>query len=302
MLDRAEFLQRRKSGIGGSDVAAVMGVSPWKTPFELYRDKTSDFIDVEESDVLHFGNVLENVIAAEFARRNDRKVQRRNKMYHHSKHPELIANIDRYILGGGILECKTCSAWASGKFGESGDDVPDQYLLQCQHYMNVTGIHECTLAVLIGGNEYRQFEIPYHKSLAEYAAAKCVDFWQSYVVPRIPPPPTVKDNLAEYYAVQCNAKITANPEVLDLIEELKKLRSEKKRNELRQEELATAIKVFAKENELILDPAGGVVATWKRGKDRADVDYKSLCADLGISEETVNRYTKYSVNRPLKIK
>jgi putative phage-type endonuclease len=297
-----EFLQRRKCGIGGSDVAAVLGVSPWRTPYQLYKDKTEDYIDVQESDILHFGNVLENVIANEFMRRNGKKVHRCNKLYRHKEHPELIANIDRRIVGGGILECKTCSAWASKKFGESGDEVPDQYMLQCQHYMHVIKVPETTLAVLIGGNDYREFEISYHKDLAEFAANKCVGFWQNHVVPRIPPPATIADNLAEYYIAQSNAKITATPEILDLIEELKKLRTEKKRNELRQEEVTTAIKTFAKENELILDPAGGVVATWKRGKDRANVDYDSLLADLGISEEKINSYTKFSINRPLKVK
>lgn len=302
MIEREEFLKRRKSGIGGSDVAAVLGVSKWKTPYELYKDKTSDIIDVVESDILHFGNVLEQVVADEFSRRNNLKVQRRNTMYQHKEHPELVANIDRYVVGGAILECKTCSAWANGKFGKNGDEIPDEYQLQVQHYMYVTGIREAYLAVLIGGNEYRQFEIPYHSDLAEFAAGKCVEFWQNHVVPRIAPPPTAKDELTEYYIAQTGASITATPHILETIQEYKALKADEKAVKNRMEELKFDIQEFAQNNELILNPAGDIIATWKQGKDRATVDWKTLCADCGISDETIAKYTKYSVNRPLNVK
>lgn len=302
MLNRSEFLERRKSGIGGSDVAAVLGCSRWKTAYELYQDKTGDVVDVVENDILHFGNVLEQVVADEFARRNNLKVQRRNTMYRHKDHPELIANIDRYVVGGAILECKTCSAWAQGKFGADGDEIPDEYQLQIQHYMYVTGIREAYLAVLIGGNEYRQFEIPYHKSLAEHSAGKCVEFWQNHVIPGIPPAPSSRDQLADYYIAEHGASITATPNVLDLIAEYKILKADKKECETRMDEVKFAIQQFAQNNELILNTNGDIIATWKQGKDRATVDWKALCADCGIGEETIAKYTKFSVNRPLNVK
>jgi putative phage-type endonuclease len=302
MIDRAEFLQRRKSGIGGSDVAAVLGVSKWKTAFELYQDKTSDIIDVEESDILHFGNILEQVVANEFSRRNNVKVQKRNSLYRHSEHPELIANIDRYVVGGAILECKTCSAWAQGKFGKAGDEIPDEYQLQIQHYMYVTGIREAYLAVLIGGNEYRQFEIPYHSGLAEHAAGQCVAFWQNHVLKNVPPAPTSRDQLTDYYIAECGASITATPHIQELIEEYKILKADKKECETRMDEVKFAIQEFAGNNELILNVNGDIIATWKQGKDRATVNWKALCEDHGITEEEIVKYTKYSGNRPLNVK
>lgn len=301
-MERMEFLQRRKQGIGGSDVAAVLGVSKWKTQFELYKDKTSDIIDVEEKEILYWGSKQETLIANRFSELNNVKVQRRNTMYRHSVYPELIANIDRYIVGGAILECKTCSAWSSGKFGTAGDEIPDEYQLQIQHYMYVTGIREAYLAVLIGGNEYRQFEIPYHSDLAEFAAGKCVEFWQNHVVKNIPPAPTSHDQLTEYYIAHTGASITATPHIQELIEEYKILKADKKECESRMDEVKFAIQEFAQNNELILNPAGDIIATWKQGKDRATVNWKALCADCGISDETIAKYTKYSVNRPLNVK
>ena len=79
MIARTDFLKRRKTGIGGSDVAAVLGLSKWKTPYQLWVDKTSDNVVEEESEILHFGQVLEQVEADEYARRNRVKVQRRNR-------------------------------------------------------------------------------------------------------------------------------------------------------------------------------------------------------------------------------
>lgn len=302
MLTREEFLLRRKSGIGGSDVAAVLGKSRFKTPFELWQDKTGAVTDVEDNDCIYWGNRLEAVVAEEAARRRGFKIQKRNKMYRHKDHPELIANIDRYIVGGGILECKTCSAFAAGKFGTDGDDVPVEYLMQVQHYMYVTGIHECTLAVLVGGNDFRIFDIPFDPAWANFAAGRCVAWWQTHVVGNVPPAATQKDVLAEYYSVKPGAGITATDDIMALIAELKGVKDIEKKAKDRIEALKFDIQSFAGECEAILDPAGDIVATWKRGKDRATVDIESLCEAFNITDEDLKKHTKYSVNRPLKLK
>jgi putative phage-type endonuclease len=301
-MERTAFLERRKSGIGGSDVAAVLGVSKWKTPYQLWLDKTSDTVTEKESDLLHFGTVLEQVIADEYARRNNVKVLRRNQMFRHTEHPELIANIDRYIVGGKILECKTCSAYAADKFGEGGDEVPDEYLLQVQHYMHVTGYHEADLAVLIGGNEYRQFSLTYDADLANYAADKCVAFWNTYVVPQVPPPATANDDLASYFDAKAGATITATAEIAGLLEEYKRIKAVEKDAKADLEAIATQVKLFAGECEIIANAEGKTIATWKKGKDRATVDWKALAADKGITAEETAFFTKYSPIRTFTVK
>ena len=301
-MERTAFLERRKSGIGGSDVAAVLGVSKWKTPYQLWLDKTSDTVEEKESDILHFGTVLEQVIADEYARRNNVKVLRRNQMYRRADHPELIANIDRYVVGGKILECKTCNAYASSKFGEGGDEVPDEYLLQVQHYMHVTGYHEADLAVLIGGNEYRQFSLTYDADLANYAADRCVEFWNDYVVPQVPPPAIVQDNLTEYYKAVPGSSIVATEEIAELCRLYKEESAAEKAAKERKEALGSQIKLFAAENEIITNAEGKTLATWKKGKDRATVDWKALAADKGFTEADTAFYTKYSPVRTFSVK
>lgn len=304
---REEFLARRKQGIGGSDVAAVLGVSPYRTPYQVWLDKTGQAPEREETEILHFGQVLEQVIADEYVRRNGVKVQKRNAMYHHKDHPELVANIDRYIVGGKILECKTCNAFAADKFGKDGDSVPDEYLLQVQHYMHITGIHEAVLAVLIGGNQYRQFELMYDWSLAEFAAAKCVEFWQKYVLTNTPPPATENDDLAEYYSAKPGASINASPEIVDLIATAKEKKAEVKALEKELDQICFEIKNFAGNHELITLPGGKMLATWKQQADRAveTVNWQAIADEMNIPAEVITKHTTVSFkrgNRPLNFK
>ena len=303
-MTRTEFLQRRKSGIGSSDVAAVLGISPWVTPYQLYCEKTSPVIDVEESEILHFGHIMESVIASEYMRRHGVKLQKRNRMYRSRKYPELIADIDRYEVGGRIVELKNVSEWAGkSKFGDGKDDVPDYYLLQCQHQMFVTEIHELSLAAVIGGHRYRDYEIQYDAELAEFAAAKCHEYYTECVEKRNPPPATAKDVLSDYYMAKAGAQIVATPEVTEIIARYKELKAAQKT----LDELTSAIKIFAGENEIIIDPAGGVLATWKQGKDKttSTVDYAALCAAHGIGQDEIDKYTTITTKRgtrPLLVK
>lgn len=177
----AEQLEQRKTGIGGSDVAAILGLSPWKSAFQLYMEKRGEFTEApKESEVIHFGNVLEDVVADEYARRNGVKVQRRNDMIIHPEFEFMLANIDRKVVGTRKgLECKTADKFTRGKWGESGtDQIPDFYRIQDEHYMNVTGYSEWDTAVLIGGNEYREYPIVRDPEIGDMLVTACKDFWQ----------------------------------------------------------------------------------------------------------------------------
>lgn len=177
-----ERRQERMSGVGGSDVAVVVGISPFKTEAELYYEKRGEIEpeDISSKEVVHFGNVLEDVVADEFARRNDLKVRRRNQLFKHKKHPCLIANIDRSVDGKQmILECKTSNAFMQKEWGETdSDDMPDYYRVQVEHYMNVLGYNDACLAVLIGGNQYRQYWVQRDPELSEMLTEQCLKFWE----------------------------------------------------------------------------------------------------------------------------
>jgi len=178
----AEQLEARKSGIGGSDVAAIMGLSPWKDANAVYLEKRGEITpdNIDDKEYVHFGNVLEQVVADEYTYRTGEKLEKRNKMLRHKKYPFLLANIDRKIVGRpAVFEAKTADKYTAGKWGEDGsDDIPEAYRCQIEHYFNVTGYDEGVLAVLIGGNEFRKYPILRNAELSEMLLEGCIKFWE----------------------------------------------------------------------------------------------------------------------------
>ncbi|MED2764855.1 YqaJ viral recombinase family protein [Bacillus thuringiensis] len=146
-LTREKWLEIRRQGIGGSDVAAVLNLSDWNSPMSIYLDKIGELKEKSQSEYAYWGNVLEDVVARKFMKRTGLKVRRKNEMLQSKLHPFMMANIDREVIGRKEgLECKTASEYKRSEW--KGDNVPTQYILQCQHYMVVTRfekmVHHCT--------------------------------------------------------------------------------------------------------------------------------------------------------------
>lgn len=154
---RQEWLQSRRLGIGGSDVAAILGLSKYSSPYQLWLDKTGrSELEDSTSEPAYWGNMLEDIVAKEYAKRNGVKVQRVNATIAHPEHDWMRANIDRAIINpeisgnvrikdgklttDRILECKTANQYLAKLWGdEQSEQVPDYYLTQVQWYMGITG-------------------------------------------------------------------------------------------------------------------------------------------------------------------
>lgn len=187
-MDRLKWLKERQKGIGGSDVGAIMGVNKYKIPFQVYLEKTEEITEEDEgSGSAYCGSALEELVAREFTLRTGKKVRRSNKHLVHKEYPFMVGNIDRKVLGeNAILECKTTSAF-NMKAWES-EEIPESYILQCQHYMAVTGAEKCYIAVLIGGQKFMFNEILRDDELISMIIEVEKDFWINHVEKRIPPP------------------------------------------------------------------------------------------------------------------
>lgn len=186
-MDRAQWLQARTQGIGGSDVSAIAGLNKWKSVVQVFFEKTQAIENEDiQSESAYFGNVLEEVVAKEFSKRTDLKVQRRNAILQHPEYPWMLANVDRLIVGEKIgLECKTASEYLKKEWGD--EEVPAAYLLQCQHYMAVTGYEAWWIAVLIGGNKFVHKKIERDEELIQYLIDIEKDFWINNVEKNEPP-------------------------------------------------------------------------------------------------------------------
>ena len=183
-----DWLDYRKQGIGGSDAAVVCGISRYKSPVELWMEKTGRMPDQEAGEAAYWGTQLEGLVRAEFIKRTGIQVEHRMELLRSEEHPFMQANLDGTCLhpdlGPCIFEAKTASAF---KAGEWEDGIPDEYFLQVQHYMAVTGYGGCYIAALIGGNTFRWKFIPRDEELITMLVQLEADFWQ-HVQNKTPPP------------------------------------------------------------------------------------------------------------------
>lgn len=188
-MSREEWLEARTKGLGGSDASVVLGLNKWKTPFELWLEKTGQVIpEGSQSEAAYFGSQLEDLVAKEFEKRSGLKVRRRNVMFQHPKYPFLIANVDRMVVGEkAILECKTTSAYNAKDWQD--DEIPESYIIQVQHYLGVLGpeYQKAYFAVLIGGNRFLWKEIERDDELIEMIFQSEIDFWNKHVLENVPP-------------------------------------------------------------------------------------------------------------------
>lgn len=208
----------RRSGIGGSDIAAILGLSPWSGPMDVWLEKIGQAAPLVETERMRWGHLLEDPVAKEYARKKGRKVRnapttldpitnlRARVVRHSADKPWRMANVDRLTSDprdAGVrrgLECKTADRFAAADFGEEDtDQVPVNYLLQCMWYMAVTGYDLWDLAVLIGGNTHRVYTITRDNELVERLFNAADEFWIVNVLQREPPPADGTDATRRYY-------------------------------------------------------------------------------------------------------
>jgi putative phage-type endonuclease len=159
-----EWHAARAAGIGGSEIAAVLGLSPYESRFSLWHRKKGQIGPVEESEPMYWGKVHEPGIAARFAELHPELLVAPSPTYAAAGRPWQIANPDRKVYGDGpveLLEIKT--ARDADLWGEPGtDQIPVWYRCQCLWYLDVLGARRCHVAVLIAGSEYREYVVDYN--------------------------------------------------------------------------------------------------------------------------------------------
>ena len=293
--DRAAWRRLRGLGIGGSDAASIVGVSPWKSLYQLWLEKTGQAAeqDLSDNEAVHFGTVLEEVVAREFSARTGKKVQRHG-MLQSLAYPFLLANVDRLAVGEDAgLECKTASAWSRKEW--EGDKLPDAYYVQCQHYMMVTGLSRWYIAALIGGNHFEWKTVERNEDDIEALFAAEHVFWVKNVESRVPP--DVDGSTACKQALQERVP-GGNMEALQLpdtvageIALIQDLAARQKDLHEQEEAARSRIEVLMGDHEtgFFGDEESGGRVTWKSCKPRVSVDAKRLKAER---PDVFNAYAK----------
>lgn len=189
--DEEAWLKARTRGIGGSDVGAICGVSPFTSARQIYLNKTGQFQDsLQPNDAakerMHFGHMLEPIVADEYAQRTGNKIVSVNATLVHKDYPWALANVDRLIVDDdgrpiGILECKTTSEYMNDEW-ESGD-ILMSYIYQLNWYLWILGLEKGAFACLVGGNKFYYYDVFRNDELLENTiipAAK--SFWYDNVL------------------------------------------------------------------------------------------------------------------------
>ena len=187
-LPYEDWLEYRKQGIGGSDAAVACGISRYKSPVELWLEKTGQLPNQEAGEAAYWGTQLEPLVRAEFTRRTGIEVAHTMQLLQSAEHPFMLANLDGTCehpdFGPCIFEAKTASAYKAKEWDNS---ITEEYLLQIQHYMAVTGYRGAYIAALIGGNTFRWKFVERDESLIAVMIHLEAEFWD-YVQEGTPPP------------------------------------------------------------------------------------------------------------------
>jgi putative phage-type endonuclease len=312
MLINHDFSLDRTKYIGGSDIGAILGLSKFRTPLEVWMEKTGKENKTLDSLPLRFGSFAEEFVANEYARTTGFELEHDQSLYIHPTNTFMSAHIDRFVLGNlkdakcshlptRILECKTANPFTSGNWGEAGsDEVPMNYLCQCIWYMAITGINKCDLAVLFGNSDFRIYEITRDLDLEKMIVQKAASFWSDHVLKDLPPPAS---NIADCQTLLSTGNpkksIEALQETVDAIKRLHLLHREIEMRETEACAIKQSIMNHMGEAET-LTHQGNILATWRAPKPSFRLDTKRLEADL--PQVTANYKTPIQNSRRLIVK
>ena len=296
----AEQRDARRAGIGGSDVAPILGISPWRTPLDIYLDKVDGEppSDSANGAAFYWGHRLESVVADEYAQRTGRSLRRVHHTMRAKDHPFMLAHIDRQVLDGRtILECKT--ARDSRGWGPEGtDDVPIQYVAQCMHYMIVTGRDECDLAVLfLFDRDYRIYTIPFNPDIADQLIDVESRFWNR-VEQRLPPLPTNPADARRLWSQDDASEVEASGEVMQAVHALRDVKSRINVLDEQAQTYTTTIMSHMQDASRLVEPDGDIVATW-RTQTASRFDQRTFRTE---NPELWEQYKKPNTSRVFRLK
>ena len=235
----------REKRIGGSDIGAILGVNPYKSIIDVYIDKTEGST-FKGNEATHWGHMLEGTVIKEFANRHSELIV--YEAPYSIVDNFFIANLDSVLKDKetgnyGVLEIKTTSIWNKKEWEE--DTIPQSYYAQVQHYLMLTGYKFAYIAVLIGGQQYKEFKIERSEEDINLIRNKAIEFYQENLLKKIPPMPDGSDAYMDH--LKKKAIEIENNEVVEFeyledkaakIKELgKEINSLKKEQDLLKEEI-----------------------------------------------------------------
>ncbi len=273
---RAKWLAERRLGLGGSDAAAAVGLSKWKTPLQLYLEKIGETIDEDENAAMYRGRVLEPSVRQWYCDETGRTVETPRSIIRHAQHPFMLASLDGIASGEIIVDFKTARNRAG--WGDPGtDEVPLEYLIQVQHYMAVAGMVRAELAVLFGDFEFSIYPVDADPELQALLVEREAEFW-NMVQGRTPPEISTPDDVRRRWPLACKDALQGDEHDALLACDLAGIKAAIKHLEGLETLTKSQLQARIADHDG-LEVAGELFATWKNTKSGTKFDAKRFQAD-----------------------
>lgn len=268
--------------LGGSDAAAICGLSKWKTKLTLWMEKTEriPLEDISNENHIKFGNYMEDGVALWFQDESGKVVVNQDNFIQHPKYPWLAGNVDRRILGeNAILECKT--ALNDDGWGDGVNIIPPYYLMQVAHYCAIGNFDKAYIAVVFSGKrEMRWYEYARNIALEEKLIAREIEFWEHNIKGDVAPDPVNVNDILAFYKAAKHDPIIASEGMLQRIKDMKELDREIKAKTDEFNELKESVQLHMLDHDTLLAPGGGApIVTWNYTKPIESFNKKQLAID-----------------------
>ena len=316
-LDKAKDLSwddKRKAGIGGSDIGAVCGINKYKTVYDVYLDKTVGQ-SFKGNNITYFGHIMESHIADMFQEQYKDlfEVYRDKKHYKCPDYPWLNGNIDRQLIDkhtreSGVLEIKTTRTFDNEEWGRgcafgvdfrlvlSDNKVPESYMYQVQHYLLCTGFSFAWLCAFSRDTcELRIYKIDADNGIQNLIKKKGTEFWFNNVIKGVAP----LQNVPLSERKSNGDTIDADSSIIDKVVALKDIQAQIEALESQEKALKTEIQEFIGDNEILLDvTTEKPLVTWK-SSERRTFDTNAFKSE---HEHLYNEYLRVSTSRRFTVK
>lgn len=275
---REKWIESRSKGIGGSEVAAVLGLDPYKSPYSVWVEKTTGNRKEIDNIYTRAGHKLEPVVVEYFTEETGYVIDsQKDGDFHQVTHPQydyMRGSRDRvYFTPDGtkcILECKTTQT------SIDKDNMPMTWYCQLQWYLGLYNVEKGAIAWLERGLRFDYLEISLDRNFFTYLVEKVKEFWEDYVLTNVEPPYLHLHDIESKYPLHTDGSvIEATNELYDVYNQLKEIRERKKELEIKEEHLIGEFKLAMKDSERVMY-SGEVLATWRTDKDKYTFDVKGF--------------------------
>lgn len=282
--DRTEWLKYRESGIGSSEVATIVGLNPWETPYQLWRRKVGLDAPKQENFAMKAGHYLEDAVAQFWHDETGQDIIKSSAgdwLIVNDERPYMRVSPDRtYWLADmphnnvnkGILECKTT------QMSIDADDIPKHWFCQVQYQLGVAELEQGSLAWLCSGREFGYKNLALVPDFFAWLVEEVEKFWLDNIQGKQEPTAAnVQDILLKYNRHTDGKIVEVNDDIFAAYKDLKAVKDELSAIEEKKAALEEKIKLGFGDAEAI-SYGGQTLATWKAPKPSNKFDAKAFTA------------------------